>query len=147
MSLGRVNYCVWLLRVLAWDTLLPLIVAFVPYAIHLLLPKQRGILEVVAVTLPILAFFLRIRAGKPQIATNQCSERARAVQFGVFLLGVLPLVLVDCFMILSHLMPQGSLFATKTDLFIWATIALFYLTCMAIAMYPGSQDPDSHDLF
>jgi hypothetical protein len=142
MSLGRVNYRSWLLRVLTWDTLLPACVGLIPHVVELLFPDHRGVMEVVSVTLPIVAFFLRFHAGKRQIESNRCSEAVRGFQFFIFTLGILPLVLVDCFMILSHLMPEGALFATKTDLLVWTSFFVIYLTSMVVAMYPGPRGPD-----
>ena len=54
----------------------------------------------------------------------------------MFCVGILPLVLMDCFLILSHLMPRGSIF-TAGEWPIWASMLAIYLTSMAVAMYPG----------
>ena len=145
MSLGWVNYRSWLLRILTWDTLLPACVGLVPHGVEFLFPSHRGVMEVVSVTLPIVAFLLRLRAGMRQIDSNRCSEAVRSFQLITFVLGILPLVLVDCFMILSHLMPKGALFATKDELLVWASLFAIYLTCMAVAMYPGPPESNRVD--
>jgi hypothetical protein len=138
MWIGRVNYRSWLLRILTWDTILPVAVAFVPTAIALFLPDRRGVMEIASVTLPIAAFLLRLRIGKRQIDSNRCSVAVRKFQFCVFFVGILPLVLIDCVIVLSHLMPNGALFATSGDLLVWAVLAAIYLASMTVAMYPGS---------
>jgi hypothetical protein len=147
MWIGRVNYRSWLLRILTWDTILPVAVAFVPTAIALFLPNRRGVMEIASVTLPIAAFLLRLRIGKRQIDSNRCSVAVRKFQFCVFFVGILPLVLIDCVIILSHLMPNGALFATSGDLLVWAILAAIYLASMTVAMYPGSAGAanDQHE--
>jgi hypothetical protein len=137
MSLGHLNYGSWFFRVISWDAILPFCLLIVPMLIELCFPNQRGVMEVVAVTLPIAAFLLRIRAGWRHITTNRCSDFVRRFQFFVFCLGILPLVLIDCFMILSHLMPQGAQFATRDDVIVLAIVFAIYLTLMTVAMYPG----------
>jgi hypothetical protein len=119
----------------------------VPTLIEFCLPNRRGVMEVTAVTLPVAAFLLRIRAGWRHITTNRCSDIVQHFQFFVFCIGILPLVLLDCFMILSHLMPQGALFATQGDLVVLASVFAVYLMIMAVAMYPGRSisSPDDWD--
>jgi hypothetical protein len=75
-----VNYRSWLLRILTWDTLLPACVGLVPIGVEFFFPKHRSVMEVVSVTLPIVAFFPRIRAGKRQIQSNRCSDATRSFQ-------------------------------------------------------------------
>jgi hypothetical protein len=142
--IARVNYRSWLLRILTWDTVLPVAVVFIPNGIALLFPNRRGILEVTSVVLPVGAFLLRLVAGKRQIALNRCSEIVRKFQFCIFFLGILPLVLIDCVVILSHLMPDGALFATNTDRLVWTVLIAIYLVSMAVAMYPGSARAETN---
>jgi len=124
-------------RLIAWDGMLPAGIVIVPAGIEILLPNHRGAIEIAAVILPITAFFLRVRAGKHHIASNRCSVAVRRFQFCVFCFAVFPLVLIDCFLVLSHLMPKGALFQADTDLVVWVILFAVYLTSMAVAMYPG----------
>jgi hypothetical protein len=133
----HLNYGSWLLRVITWDVILPVCIAFAPMVVDLLLPNHRGAIEVTAVLLPIAAFFLRIRAGERHIASNRCSDGVRRFQFCALCLGILPLILIDCFMILSHLMPRGALLTADSDKFALAIVYALYLSSMAVAMYPG----------
>jgi hypothetical protein len=135
---GRVNYRSWLLTVLTWDGVLPACVALIPAGIKLILPNNRGIIEVISVTLPIAAFLLRFRAGKRRIDTNGCSEAVRIVQMCIFVLGILALVLVDCFLILTNVMPQGA----EMSLVVSVALLAPYLAIMAVAMYPGHERAD-----
>jgi hypothetical protein len=143
MHVRRIDYGDWALRVLTWDTLLPACVGLVPHGVELVFPHRRGPLEVVAVILPIVAFFLRIRAGRRQIASNHCSRGVRAVQFGVFLLGILPLVLIDSALILTHIMPPMAF--ERGDWLALAIVLAGYLVLMTVAMYPGSVEVEVVD--
>jgi hypothetical protein len=138
MSIRQVNFGFWLLRVITWDAILPLVVALVPTLIILIFPNRRGFIEITSVMLPVGAFLLRAINGKRQIARNRCSQTVRAFQFCVFVVGILPLVLLDCVMILSHLMPDGAFLATTTDRLVLAVLVAIYLVSMIVAMYPGS---------
>jgi hypothetical protein len=137
MMAGRVSFGSWILRVLTWDGLLQGCIALIPAGIGFLFPDRRGAIEITAVALPIAGFFLRVRAGRRQIASNHCSIALRHVQFGVFGVGILLLVFIDAALILSQVMPAGALFASKGDCLVWAILYSIYLTSMAIAIYPG----------
>jgi hypothetical protein len=141
MPKGRVDYGSWALRVIAWDAVLPACIAFLPLGVKLLFPDRRGVMEVTAVVLPIVALLLRFRAGKRHVASNRCPKAIQRFQLCVFCLGILPLALVDCVIILSDLMPKGALFASEEDRMIWAILLSIYLASMIIAMYPGRTIP------
>jgi hypothetical protein len=149
MAVGHLNYRLWFIRVISWDAILPFCLLVAPTLIEFCFPNRRGVMEVTAVTLPVAAFLLRIRAGWRHITTNRCSDIVQHFQFFVFCIGILPLVLLDCFMILSHLMPQGAV-ATQGDLVVLASVFAVYLMIMAVAMYPGrsiSSPADWDELF
>ena len=55
------------------------------------------------------------------------------------------LALIDAVLMLSHVMPKGELFRADGDRLIWAILVAFYLTMMAIAMYPGREKPPLFD--
>jgi hypothetical protein len=144
MPTGRVRYGVWALRVITWDAVLPVFVTFLPLGVRLLFPNRRGALELTAVMLPVAAFFLRFRAGKRHINANRCSHRLRRFQLFVFCVGILPLVLIDCVIILSELMPAGAFGAA--DYIALGIMISIYLASMIIAMYPGREDVLPDDL-
>ena len=116
-----------------------------PTLIDFCFPNRRGVMEITAVTLPVAAFLLRARAGWRHITTNKCSDLVQRFQFFVFCIGILPLVLFDCFMILSRLMPHGDPNATHDELLVLGSAFAAYLVLMAIAMYPGRTIPIPDD--
>jgi hypothetical protein len=141
MVARNVNFGAWLFRVLTWDGLLPAFVILAPMLIEVLIPNNRGAIEIAAVVLPITGFFIRISVGKRHIASNSCGVVVRRLQFGVFCLGILTLVLIDSVLILCHVMPKAAPFATKADCIVWIVLFSTYLTSMTIAMYPGRTKP------
>lgn len=141
MSITRVRYGVWALRVLTWDAVLPSCIAFAPLVVRHLFPNRRGAVELAAILLPVSAFLLRLRAGRIHIASNRCSRRFQRVQFLVLFLGIVPLVLIDCVVILSEIIPGGAF--GRGDLVVLAGMIGVYLAAMVVAMYPGREDvPD-----
>ncbi len=146
MTDDRINYGSWAIRVVWWDALLPVVIALVPTVIRFVVPNGRGIMETTAVILPIGAFFARIAAGRRQIDSNHCSEFMRLLQFCVFCVGILPLIAIDCMIILSDLIAANALLSNQTDLPIFLSIIGFYLVMMMIAMYPGRTSRPPIDL-
>lgn len=133
----RVDYVKWVLRLFAWDGLLPVALVLVPWAIKFVLPNQRGPIEAAAVILPIVAFFVRLLGGLAHIAANHCSRGFRVVQRIVFCAGIFALVLIDAVLILAHIIPAAA-FSPEDALIIGGVIGA-YLVAMAIAMYPGAE--------
>ncbi len=135
MPAKELNYGKWLFRLITWDGLLPGCVVLAPIVIGFLFPNNRVPIELAAVILPIAGFFIRIRVGARHIASNHCSITVRWFQLCCFVLGVFPLVLFECFLMLTHVMP--ALIMNWTDIAVCAILFAIYLTLMAIAMYPG----------
>ncbi len=131
----------WLLRVIAWDGLLPVVVWGAPWAAQWLAPGDRGLMEILGVMLPLGALFVRYFIGARQIAANRCKPTVRRLQILALCLGIFMLVLIDSMMILSLEMPPGALFATTTDLIVWGVLYAVYILTMLVAMYPG-RDAD-----
>lgn len=136
----------WMLRVLAWDGVLPLLVWIAPQVVSLVLPGRRGAIELAGIGLPIMAFLLRFHAGYRMISTNHCGPRMRAAQVGALFLGIFVLVPIDAMMILSHELPPGTMFRTSTDTLVFLALFAFYLSAMTIAAYPGREPSDQRDL-
>ena len=134
---GKVDVGSWLLTVATWDSLLPLCVLTVPYLIGILVPNNRGAIEVAATVMPITAFFIRFVVGRRHIASNQCGVIVRRVQLCFLGLGIVVLVLIDAVLILSHVMPKGAAWNNPTDRMVWAVLGSVYLISMTVAMYPG----------
>lgn len=134
---GRIDLLTWLLRVLTWDTALPLAIALIAIAVDFLFANHRGAVELASILLPVVAFAARLRAGSLQIAANYCSRRFQILQLCVFCAGIAVLALIECVLILSVVMPQGPQPADLSDLLAWAILFCIYLIAMFIAMYPG----------
>jgi len=139
----NVDYNSWLKNVLFWDTFLPVCIALAPVVIRLLFPNIREILEIVSITFPIVALFLRFRSGFRRIASNRCSSSKKESQQIIFVFGILPLVLIECVLMLSSLMPPGP--DQAVGLLLWAIWFPFYLAAMTFAMYPGRSTVDWDD--
>ncbi|MDC0937204.1 hypothetical protein OAS39_13045 [Pirellulales bacterium] len=129
----------WLSRVLTWDGLLPAAIWTAPLLVSQLLPNSRASIEIAAVALPIVAFFVRYRVGVHAISLNSCTPHTRRIQMVAFVFGLAVLVLIDAVMILTYVMPDGAAFRTLADLVIWGMLFATYLGTMVLAMYPGAE--------
>lgn len=136
-SVRRVKYGAWLIKLVAWDGFVPLIVLLLPSVVEELFPNRRGAMELTALTVPIAAFFIRFVVGKRHIYANDCTDVVRCMQLVALCLAILLLVLIDTLIILANLMPKGAMFATPVDWLVWAVLIGVYGICMAFAMFPG----------
>ena len=132
------KYLQWLLRIVAWDGLLPVCVAIMPLVVKLVFPHVRGAVEITAVLLPISAFFLRAAIGRQQIAAARSAGILRSIQYLAFGVALFLLALVECVFILSLIMPAGALLA-KGDQVVWVSLFLVYFGSMAFAFFPASN--------
>jgi len=122
----------WLLLVLHWDGVLPLLVWSLPGMLQGVFPGRRGVVEFSAVVFPIAVFVLRYRVGLRLIAGNACGGAVRRLQRGVFFVGIFVRVLVDAVVMLSCLMPAAG--------GVWDEMLIplgIYVAAMLVAMYPG----------
>ena len=131
------KYLRWLLRIATWDGLLPICVAFAPLGIKLAFPGLRGAVEITAVVLPISAFFFRVKIGLRHFVANRHVWIVRMLQAATFTMAIFLLVFLECFVILSHIMPAGALFVAKEDRVVGAMLYSLYLGSMAFALFPG----------
>jgi hypothetical protein len=134
----RLNVRSWLLRVFAWDGVLPLVILGLPHAVHLCFPRAHGAIEILSIVLPISAFFIRLVVGFRHIRENRCPAFVKQLQYAALFLGILGLVIFDAFMILQLTMPQGA-FQPGDWLILFGILFVFYLPCMVLAMYPGRE--------
>ena len=132
----------WVLRLFGYDGVLPVVVLLVPALLTLML--GRGVLiETAAVILPIGAFLIRAGLGLKIIDENACTQPFKRVQCVLLFLGLIALLLVDSFVILSWSLPANAL--GRRDYEITAIIYSFYLAMMAIASFPGFADRQDRD--
>ena len=80
VTLARVNYLLWLWRVINWDTLVLALLVFVPAVVEALFPKPDDALLIVAAVLPPIACFFRLHTGIRLIELNHCSAFVRVLQ-------------------------------------------------------------------
>jgi hypothetical protein len=132
----RLDLLSWLLRVIAWDGLLPVAVVLTPTIIELLFPHNRGLIEPAFLWLPIAAFGTRYVVGKRHIMSNACTPTLKHMQFLAFVLGICALFFIETWLILLRLMPWAVVFEGG-DKTVMGILVMIYLTAMVIAMYPG----------
>ena len=139
------NASQWIIRLIAWDGLLPALVWLSPYAIRAIIPNHDKAIEAAAILIPIAALFLRFYMGSKYIFSNHCSRSFRKLQVVLFCLGIFLLLLIDSLMILSTIlpkMPQGHPVHFREMILIAGAFSV-YLLLMFIAMYPGRADIDT----
>ena len=127
----------WLMRLFALDVLLPGAVWAVPLFVRLVVPNNRGAIEVTAVGVPIVLFLYRCKVGFIAIQTNNCGTLMRPMQFVVFLAAVVMLLLVDAFTILLHVIPVEA--QTAED------YAIPQSPAKCLLNLPGTAPPAQHD--
>src|ERR1700722_18719106 len=129
MAERRLNLRSWIYRVLTWDALLPVVFLLIPVVIAQKNPNNFRALEVAAVCLPLIAFLIRAKVGRDHIASNQCQDWLKEIQYFVFFVGILCLMAIDLLVIL---VPMGDLLANPDDRLATAILYLAYLTMMVI---------------
>ena len=135
MTRLRVDYGLWVLRLLGWDGLLPALIVLIPCTLKLLLPRNLDDVVLTAAIIPPVALFIRGYVGIRQINSNHCSHLIRQLQGCVLLLAITPLMIVDVFLILYHALPKNG--PNRWASFAFGGAIAGYLVLMAFAMYPG----------
>src|SRR5262245_32594772 len=130
MAAKRIDFREWFLRAVHWDGLLPIAIAFVPRLFTLVFPKLDDVVAMTAVILPPIVFFWRIANGYRLIFSNRCGYWVRHFQLCVFVVGLVPLILMDCLIILSAIIPNGM--QGDNDLQIWLIMLAVYIGSMVI---------------
>ena len=126
----------WLLRLAAWDGMLPAVVWSLPLVAMKLLPGRRGPVELLGVVLPITAFLIRFFVGVRAIRSNHCGRIFRGLQGISLWAGLFLLLIIDTLQILRLVMPPGA-FKDRESLIGLLVFYSIYIVCMAFAMYPG----------
>jgi len=126
----------WLLRVAAWDGMLPAVVWSLPLVAVQLFPAQRWPVEVLGVVLPITAFLIRFFVGVGAIRSNHFGRVVRGLQGLSLWTGLFLLLIVDTLQILRLIMPPGA-FRDRNSIVSMAVLYGIYVFCMAFAMYPS----------
>lgn len=137
----RVNYLQWLLTVICWDGLLPLVTAVLPLVVKLIAPNNRGAIELMAIILPVVFFLFRMTVGFKRIRDHQVPEALRVLQYALFFTALFLLALIDALLVLIQIMPAGAF--NQQDQLIAAAMFCIYLVAMTIAFYPGPTEEAS----
>lgn len=124
----------WVLNVFGLDGLMPIIVLLVPVLFQAVLGRNFFI-EILAIILPVAAFFWRGVLSSRKIEGNRCGKLLRLVQRAALLFALLLMALVDAFAILVWTIPKGGL--TLGDYLTTGILYLLYLSLLAVALYPG----------
>ncbi len=126
----------WLITLLGYDGLLPLVVILVPALIATCLGKG-AVVEITAVLLPVVAYLWRLKRGVRHISTNSCHAAFRVVQYATLCLALMFLALVESVMMLSWTLPAQAF--KQNDYIILAVLYAIYFALMALAMFPGIE--------
>jgi hypothetical protein len=129
----RLDWISWVIRVLAWDGLLPFLIELVPTGIREL---NLGVVAVnlTAVFVLVVALLVRTLAGMAYIRSNCCNDLTKSLQIVVFFIGIIWLMPLDLAMILC---PVNQHFETFDDVVLFVLAYTGYVIMMVIAMYPG----------
>lgn len=133
-SLARHPLVRWIIQLFTYDGVLPAVVLLLPGVASLAF-GAGVVIELIAVVLPIVAFFVRSAVGLRNIEENVSGALLGALQKAALFVGLLLLVLVDAFMILTWRMPANAL--AWGDYVFTAILYGCYLFLMAIATFPG----------
>jgi hypothetical protein len=137
----------WMIRVIAWDGILPIVIWLLPIVMaYLLPPNRRDFIAMPAVIVPIAAFLVRGAVGFRYISQNHCGKYLRICQGIVFAVAIFLMVFVDCFGMLMHALPAGAPppqpHEWQVVFVVFGTAFLIYLAAMTFAMYPGMPPDD-----
>jgi len=127
---------IWLGRVGTYDGILPVLVWLAPWCVAFAFPGRRGVIEVLAILLPVVGFLVRYGIGRHLISRNACGDGMRRLQFVMLCLGLGLLAFIDCVIVLLNVMPKGAL-RQPGDWMVFTGLASLYLGCMGFAMFPG----------
>jgi hypothetical protein len=133
---GTIDFRAWLMGVVGWDGILPVSVLATPQ-LTLAFGAGRSLTEFLAVTMPLLAFFVRLIAGHRRIVANYCGPVLRCCQFAVFFLAAVLLVCIDTLMLVAMEMNNGRLWANQADFLVWIILLSFYFLAMLFVLFPG----------
>lgn len=139
------NSSSWIVRLLAWDGILPAVVCLCPYVLRMVLPDDEVVFATVFVLLPLIPFIIRIHIGTAAIDSNHCGLAVQCVQYGTFALAMIVLLLMEGMSILdAHFgarKPRRPDFSIES-LMIWGGLFIVYFLLMFVSMYPGSPEDE-----
>jgi hypothetical protein len=123
----------WLITIFYWDGALPLAAVAIPKLILSIFPPNEELVQVIAIVIPVIAFFLRGAHG------YRCHRNRtfRLWQTALFVAGILLLALWETAFILFIGMQNIAL---DSDWFVLGVLYVVYLALMAVAFFPLTRN-------
>jgi hypothetical protein len=138
----------WLLRLIMWDGILPLIVWACPAFFRWWLQDDEVGLIIAAGIVPILALVVRYYMAIRYIERNHCGPWTKRFQTYTLRLALLYLLCLESLLITLQDLPGVNQFDLAAVLFL-VTAYLIYLLPMAFVLYPGqvsSNNPTDEEV-
>ena len=146
MTHRRLNIGGWLLRVFAWDGLVPVAMLLLSWGLALVDAGGNEWIDFLPVALPIVAIFVRLALGIQTISANHCSAQQRQAQLFLLVFGLVLLAVIECMLMLAPTLPPGmGPFDEPGGLQIVGWILLAYFCFVTVAMYPGRESITTDD--
>ena len=130
-----VNILRWVLLLLTWDGILPLVMVLTLWVTRLIWPGDMMARDFAVVLIIILGLFVRVIVGLSHIRDNDCSAFMKRWQKRVLYLMAFFLLLMDALLTeieFNARMPKG-------DAIFLLVSAVIYLSCMAFVLFPGRK--------
>ena len=128
-----VDYSKWILRLLTWDGLAPVMMLSLPFLIRRFGPANNDRFLVMSIVAALIAgILLRFSFGMRHIRANYCRAGVKRFQQAGLLAMIAVLVLVET---LLCLIPAAGF--KGADLMFFSVVALGYLLVMSCVLYPS----------
>lgn len=130
-----IDYSQWLIGLISWDSLVPLLVIGLPRLAHRFGPQNndRAILLAITFTLT-AAVMVRFYFGMRHIHQNHCGTGFKFSQRIALVLAILLLAILECVMAVLAQAPLAL-----PDVVFLIVCSAFYLLVMAFVLYPGRR--------
>lgn len=140
MKRGRLDVSKWVMQVLCWDGLLPVIMLLLPWVIGRLDAGANEWFEFLPILICIAGIFVRLYSGIRIISRNDLTPGEQQGQrffllFGAMILAVIETSILAIATLPAAMRPQPD----KKEVIILSWLYLAYLICLTIAMYPGRK--------
>lgn len=136
-----IDYFSWLVRLITWDGIVPIIMLSVPMLVRRFGPQNNDGASLIAVVFAlIVGIFLRFSFGMRHIKENYCSTIVKCLQRIVLLVMICVLVVFESFL---AVVPRGPV--RPEDLMFIGGFGAIYLLVMSSVLYPGRRPLNDAD--
>ena len=125
----------WILLLLTWDGVLPVLMALTPWVTRLIWPGDLMARDFAVVLIIILGLFVRVIVGLSHIRGNYCSAFTKRWQKRVLYLMAFFLVFMDMMLSIIDFGPRMA----KGDIIFLLVWVVVYLSCMAFVLFSGRK--------